>query len=85
MIDVENHNKYRNFHSYHEYLLNDNFRIYYLFDYLNNNVEYIDQNLDQNLSFYDKILIDSTQTLDTFNIKSLEISCSAFFMFPDIL
>ena len=72
LIDVENHNKYRNFHSYHEYSLNDNFRIYYLFDYLNNNVEYIDQNLDQNLSFYDKILIDSTQTLDTFNIKSLE-------------
>ena len=72
LIDVENHNKYRNFHSYHEYLLNDNFRIYYLFDYLNNNVEYIDQNLDQNLSFYDKILIDSTQTLDTFNIKSFE-------------
>ena len=72
LIDVENHNKYRNFHSYHEYSLNDNFRIYYLFDYLNNNVEYIDQNLAQNLSFYDKILIDSTQTLDTFNIKSFE-------------
>ena len=72
LIDVENHNKFRNFHTYHEYSLNDNLKIYYLFDYLNYNNEYIDQNLSQNLNFYDKILIDSTQTLDTFNIKTFE-------------
>ena len=72
--DVENHSLYTNFHTYNEYLLESNIRLYHKFDFLSNNVEYVDQNLSQNIDFYDNILIDTINTLDTFNLKSFENS-----------